>query len=74
MHLKKKIAILGVGNIGSAIADGLVQSKIIPPSKIAVTRKNKILLQQYSEKGFNTTTNNKKQLKFRIYFLITASS
>ena len=63
MHLKKKIAILGVGNIGSAIADGLVQSKIIPPSKIAVTRKNKILLKQFSEKGFNATTNNKKAVK-----------
>lgn len=63
MSIKKKIAILGVGNIGSAIAIGLVQSNIISPGNLTVTRKNKMLLQQYSEKGFNATTNNKKAVK-----------
>jgi len=57
MHLKKKIAILGAGNIGSAIAEGLVKSKIISPSNIAITRKNRLLLQQFSDKGFNSTDN-----------------
>ena len=63
MRIKKKIAILGVGNIGSAIAIGLVQSKIISPKDVTVTRKNKMLLKQYSAKGFNATTNNKKAVK-----------
>jgi pyrroline-5-carboxylate reductase len=57
MQLKKKIAILGAGNIGSAIAEGLVQSKIISPSNIAVTRKNKRLLKEFTKRGFNATNN-----------------
>jgi len=63
MHINKKIAILGVGNIGSAIAIGLVQSNIISPRDVTVTRKNKTFLEKYSEKGFSATTDNKKAVK-----------
>ena len=38
--LKQKIAILGCGNIGKAIGKGLLDSKIIAPRKLTVTRRN----------------------------------
>jgi pyrroline-5-carboxylate reductase len=35
-----KIAIIGGGNLGSAIAEGLIKSKFIAPDHITVTRRN----------------------------------
>jgi pyrroline-5-carboxylate reductase len=56
--LKKKIAILGGGNIGSAIALGLVNSKLYKPADIIITRRNQKLLKSFIEKGFQTSKSN----------------
>ncbi|MBI5808244.1 MAG: NAD(P)-binding domain-containing protein, partial [Ignavibacteriales bacterium] len=48
MMNKKKIAILGCGNIGSAIANGLVNSGLYKPSQIFVTRKSHEQLDKFS--------------------------
>src|SRR4029079_14647535 len=39
MHMKK-IAIIGGGNLGAAIAEGLIKSKFSKASEITVTRRN----------------------------------
>lgn len=60
---KKKIAILGGGNIGSAIAFGLVNSKLYSSSEIIITRRNQELLKSFLEKGFQTSKNNAQAVK-----------
>ncbi len=54
----KSISILGGGNIGLAIAEGIVNSKILNADKILISRKRKDLLIEYKEKGFSTAENN----------------
>ncbi len=61
--LNNRIAILGCGNIGTAIAEGLVVSKKYACSDIFLTRRNKKLLKRPGEKGFKTTTENKKAVE-----------
>lgn len=54
----KNVAILGCGNIGSAIANGLVKSEMYQAKQLYVTRRSEDSLKKFSERGFNTTTNN----------------
>lgn len=56
----EKIAILGCGNIGSAIANGLVKSKSVKAQQIYLTRRNEDGLSKFKKRGFLTTSDNKK--------------
>jgi len=47
----KKIAIIGGGNLGSAIAEGLLKSKFCRPSDIIITKRNTTTLQSLELKG-----------------------
>jgi pyrroline-5-carboxylate reductase len=37
----KRIAIIGGGNLGAAIAEGLIKSKFSFPEQITITKRNK---------------------------------
>ena len=54
-----KAAIIGGGNIGMALADGLIRSHTCQPSDITVTRRSSKGLLPLKEKGFSVTTDNK---------------
>lgn len=56
----KKIAILGAGNIGCAIAGGLTSSGVFEPGRIYLTRRRAEKLSDFSERGFITTSDNQK--------------
>jgi pyrroline-5-carboxylate reductase len=58
MDSEKKVAILGGGNIGLAIANGLINSNLFPAENIYLTRKKIELIKEYSEKGFKLTKDN----------------
>ena len=58
MNLEKNVAILGGGNIGLAIANGLINSNLFPAENVYITRKKIELIQEYSDKGFRVTTDN----------------
>ncbi|MEW6653943.1 MAG: pyrroline-5-carboxylate reductase [Bacteroidota bacterium] len=60
---KKKIAILGCGNIGTAIANGLVKSEIYKPTQLYLTRKSDEMLSKFSARGFNTSSDNLEAVK-----------
>ncbi len=60
METKKKVAILGGGNIGLAIAKGLETSNLYPSEKIYITKRKIDSLKDYSQKGFKITGDNKK--------------
>jgi len=56
--MNKKIAIIGGGNLGSAIAEGLLKSKFCKPADITITKRKINTLQKLKEKGVNVTANN----------------
>ncbi len=55
-----KITIIGGGNLGQAIANGLINSKIIEPSSLTITRRRLSLLKEFHEKGIQITADNRE--------------
>ena len=60
---KGKIAIIGGGNLGTAIAEGLIKSKFITPQNITVTRRNVNALKSLKALGVNTISDNAEAVK-----------
>lgn len=63
MNSQQHIAILGSGNIGLALAKGLVKSGICKSSQISLTRRNVSALAEQAEEGYHITDNNLKAVK-----------
>ncbi|HEX4876615.1 MAG TPA: pyrroline-5-carboxylate reductase [Chitinophagaceae bacterium] len=61
--MSKKIAIIGGGNLGASIADGLMMSRFSKPEEITVTRRNLGPLQRFTQKGCKVHSDNKKAVK-----------
>jgi pyrroline-5-carboxylate reductase len=49
--MAKKIAIIGAGNIGASIAEGLILSEFSRPVEISITRRNLSALSRFLSKG-----------------------
>ena len=60
--MERHIAILGTGNIGGAIASGLVSGKVTQPNGITLTRRRTDLLAGYQQSGYNVTADNLEAL------------
>ena len=54
----KKIAIIGVGNMGGAIAVGLLKSGFVPASEIFVADRKQSILNKFEELGIHTFQSN----------------
>jgi len=54
----ERIAIIGGGNLGSAIARGLVSAGVDAPESIAITRRSEASLETFRAEGFLATTDN----------------
>ena len=54
----KNIAIIGAGNLGLSIANGLVAKKLAEPHEITLTRRSTEGLQHMADRGFLTTNIN----------------
>ncbi|ULQ54561.1 pyrroline-5-carboxylate reductase [Flavihumibacter fluvii] len=59
----KKIAIIGGGNLGISIAEGLLAGGFTEAQDITVTRRNVVLLQPLAEKGINIMPDNSLAVK-----------
>lgn len=53
-----KAAIIGGGNIGTALAEGLVRAGTCAPADITITRRNIAALDALKQKGFTVSTDN----------------
>jgi pyrroline-5-carboxylate reductase len=62
--MKKKIAIIGGGNLGTAIAEGLIQSRFVLPKQILITKRNIATLYELEKKGVLVSDKNEEALKF----------
>lgn len=61
--MTKKITIIGGGNLGSAIAEGLLKSKFCKASEITITKRKIITLKKLKDNGVNITTNNAEAVR-----------
>ena len=62
--MSKKIAIIGGGNLGASIAEGLINSGFSKPADIMVTRRNLNPIQYLAQKKVKLSTDNLEALKF----------
>eukprot|EP01114_Cavostelium_apophysatum_P023899 TRINITY_DN915_c0_g1_i4.p1 TRINITY_DN915_c0_g1~~TRINITY_DN915_c0_g1_i4.p1 ORF type:complete len:270 (+),score=35.36 TRINITY_DN915_c0_g1_i4:92-901(+) len=63
------LSIFGVGNIGSAIARGILYSKIVEPTQVTLTRRHIDPLKNQFTEGVNITGNNTEAAKSKVLFL-----
>ena len=61
--MAKRIAIIGGGNLGSAIAEGLLKSRFSKAGEIVVTKRNTSTLRSLKESGIEITDNNSIAVK-----------
>jgi pyrroline-5-carboxylate reductase len=62
MSKQKKIAIIGGGNLGAAIAEGLIKSNFATPASITLTRRNVERLKHLQDKGVIVTDDNQEAI------------
>ena len=60
---KKKIAILGGGNLGAAIAEGLIKSQFVSAEQITVTRRNVDAINHLKVLGVSVMSDNDTAIK-----------
>jgi len=63
-YMSKKIAIIGGGNLGTAIAEGLINSGFSLPKHIMITKRNIKTLQSMQEKGVQVSDDNNVAVQF----------
>jgi pyrroline-5-carboxylate reductase len=56
--MNKKIAIIGGGNLGTAIAEGLIVSGFVLPEQITITRRNIQTLNSFKDQGVAVSSDN----------------
>lgn len=62
--MNKKIAIIGGGNLGTAIAEGLVKSGFIHPEHVMVTKRNISTIQHLETRGILVSDSNLEAVKY----------
>lgn len=61
--MNKKIAIIGGGNLGTAIAEGLLKSKFCKSSDITITKRKVATLEALKKMGVNVTDDNAEAVR-----------
>lgn len=62
--MNKKIAIIGGGNLGTAIAEGLIQSGFVQPKHILITKRNIQTLHELERKGVLVSDKNEEAVRY----------
>ncbi|MGI8951975.1 MAG: pyrroline-5-carboxylate reductase [Chitinophagaceae bacterium] len=68
--MSKKIAIIGGGNLGTAIAEGLISSGFVKPEQIIITKRNIITLTSLEQKGVFISNNNIEAINFADWIIL----
>lgn len=66
----RKIAIIGGGNLGSAIAEGLIQSGFVKPQDIIITKRNITSLHALEEQGVLVSNDNHEAVRVADYVIL----
>jgi pyrroline-5-carboxylate reductase len=62
--MNKKIAIIGGGNLGTAIAEGLIVSGFVLPDQIMITKRNTQTLDALKQQGVEVSSDNTYAVRF----------
>ena len=62
--MNKRIAIIGGGNLGAAIAEGLIRSGFVLPGHLLITKRNITTLKSLEERGVLVSNDNAEAVKF----------
>ncbi|MHA4812090.1 pyrroline-5-carboxylate reductase [Flavitalea flava] len=62
--MNKKIAIIGGGNLGTAIAEGLILSGFVQPQQILITKRNIQTLNELERKGVLVSDKNEEAVRY----------
>src|SRR5437762_965194 len=62
--MNKRIVIIGGGNLGTAIAQGLTKSGFIQPQHIIITKRNIETLKYLEEHGIMVSNNNREAVEY----------
>ena len=65
-----KIAIIGGGNLGSSIAEGLIASGFVNANQITLTKRNLSTVQHLADKGVIVTSDNQGAVKDAAYVIL----
>jgi pyrroline-5-carboxylate reductase len=65
-----KIAIIGGGNLGASIAEGLIASGFVQSKEIVITKRNIATLKHLEEKGVTITSDNQAAVKNASYIIL----
>lgn len=68
--MQNKIAIIGGGNLGSAIAEGLIAANFTAPQNIIITKRNVETLNALQQKGVVVTSNNRDAITQAAYIIL----
>jgi pyrroline-5-carboxylate reductase len=68
--MSKKIAIIGGGNLGTAIAEGLINSGFVLPEHIIITKRNIVTLKPLEEKGVLISNNNMEAANYADWIIL----
>ncbi|MFT4154092.1 pyrroline-5-carboxylate reductase [Parafilimonas sp.] len=68
--MKDKIAIIGGGNLGSAIAEGLISSRFAKPQHIILTKRNITTLRPLEERGVMVSNNNADAVRYAKWVIL----
>lgn len=60
----KTLSIIGGGNLGRSIAEGIVEKSLFKPNEILITRRNKEKLADLSSRGYNVSESNAEACTF----------
>lgn len=68
--MNNKIAIIGGGNLGTAIAEGLINSRFTAPENIFITKRNTQSLGGLQEKGVHVSSDNNEAIAFAKWVIL----
>lgn len=68
--MSNNIAIIGGGNLGSAIAEGLIGSGFAEPDQIMITKRNIATLEPLQQKGVQVSNDNAKAVGFADWVIL----
>jgi len=68
--MNKRIVIIGGGNLGTAIAQGLTKSGFIQPQHIVITKRNVSTLKHLEEEGIMVSNNNREAVQYADLILL----
>src|ERR1700733_3011249 len=64
LKMNKKIAIIGGGNLGTAIAEGLIQSGFVMSKNILITKRNIKTLHELEGLGVKISSKNEEAVRY----------